>query len=170
MLEDVLIYRLKCSCSKHEGKTVYVGSTKRGLTRRLKQHFCWANNNIGSARLHRHMRKVGTDEFTIRLVAELKQVTPEKRLRKEDKFILKYGTINLLNTKWNHLTPEQAAYNKKIADREYDRTKRDKQRSQAMAKARIEANPNRYKCEHCEYAHYYKCRLNEHISRAHKIV
>ena len=74
---------------------VYVGSTCQPLSKRMAKHKSSMNNTAKKGRkLYQEMTKLGTDQFYIELLEEVKCENVEQLRAKEGYYIRKMGTLN----------------------------------------------------------------------------
>lgn len=165
------IYKIKCFCAQHAQEIVYVGSTEKTLEQRLKAHFHSSKNAELKRKLFDHIREVGQNNFQIEEIVRIYQSEDNFKMKRvlkiENLFINYFGTLNKLNTVRAYLSKSEKARLKRESDLYYDRNIRDKEKAKEMRKKREQSNPNRFKCDQCNYSNYYQSKVMKH-EKTHK--
>lgn len=72
---------------------VYVGSTTQPLSKRMAQHRTFTRRGKSQAKIHIHMRNIGTGHFKICLIEHLENCTKEELRAKEDYHITRLDVV-----------------------------------------------------------------------------
>lgn len=145
---------------------VYIGSTRRSLSRRLSNHKYCARNNLQSrqSKFYKYMREIGIDKFSI-VALEHKRVQ-----NKEEQYKLERehqdATDNKLNTLRAIVTYEETLE----SGREWIYNNHDHKRQQDRDRDKKIIEDRKFTCDVCNYNSSRIGKLNDHLAtKMHKL-